>query len=255
MVYGNNFYGDTGSFSEGVDTKELVVGDWDENDEYIVKAGINADGVVYGQKGSFKDGIETTKVSLGTFDGEGNFTETMSLGNDGNASFAGDVSAANGNFSGKVTAKGVDAGNARVENVADAKNDTDAVNFRQLKAVSSSIEESMSFTKQTGAMSAALAGLNPMGYDPCSPTEVLAAVGTYKGETAVALGVSHYKDAKTRLGAGVSYSDGDFMANVNVAFNVGKGVDCQPGNDTDERIAQLERELAELRAMVAAQAN
>lgn len=361
-VGAKHLYGKTGSFSEGLNAKELLVGSFNDKNEFVTKAGIDPNGIVYGDqgiydtgvasktftqgyfdengkfiskaevtesgRGRFQDGVETTKVSLGTFDSEGNFTENSSidnegnakfkgvgqfqngvqttkvelgtfdargnftknleLGNDGNASFSGDisaangtftgdvsgangtftgdvsaangtfsgdVSAANGHFSGKVTAKGMDAGKARVENVADAQKDTDAVNFRQLKEVSRGVADSRDFTKQTGAMSAALAGLNPMAYDPCSPTEVLASVGTYKGETAFALGVSHYTDAKTRLGAGISYSDGDFMGNVNVAFKVGSGSTCRPGSDTDERIAQLERELAELRAMVAAQAK
>ena len=50
-----------------------------------------------------------------------------------------------------------------------------------------------------GAASAAMAGLKPLQYDPLEPTQVLAAVGNYKGSTAAAIGIAHYTNESTML--------------------------------------------------------
>ena len=46
---------------------------------------------------------------------------------------------------------------------------------------------------RVGAQGAALAALKPIQYDPLEPTQIMAGYGNYRGNSAVALGVAHYK--------------------------------------------------------------
>ena len=66
--------------------------------------------------------------------------------------------------------------------------------------------------------SAAMAGLKPLQYDPLEPTQVLAAVGNYKGSTAAAIGIAHYTNESTMLHMGVSLGGHDNMVNAGVSY-------------------------------------
>ena len=71
-----------------------------------------------------------------------------------------------------------------------------------------------------GATSAAISGLKPL-YDPLEPTQVLAAVGHYKGSTAAAVGVAHYTNESTMFHMGVSLGGHDNMINAGVSYKFG----------------------------------
>ncbi|MDU2076857.1 MAG: YadA-like family protein, partial [Veillonella sp.] len=72
-----------------------------------------------------------------------------------------------------------------------------------------------------GATSAAISGLKPLQYDPLEPTQVLAAVGHYKGSTAAAVGVAHYTNESTMFHMGVSLGGHDNMINAGVSYKFG----------------------------------
>ena len=50
---------------------------------------------------------------------------------------------------------------------------------------------------RVGAQGAALSALKPIQYDPLEPTQIMAGYGNYRGNSAVALGVAHYKNEST----------------------------------------------------------
>lgn len=76
--------------------------------------------------------------------------------------------------------------------------------------------------KDVGAMSAALSGLKPIQYDPLEPTQIMASIGAYRSNTAMALGVAHFKNESTMFHMGASYSgNNDLMANVGVTWKLG----------------------------------
>ena len=136
----------------------------------------------------------------------------------------------------------------RLTNVADGVNDTDAVNMRQLNAVSNKVGEVQNEVKNVGALSAALSGLKPIQYDPAEPTQIMAALGTYRGHNAMALGVAHYVNDSTMFNAGLAYGNDDskVMANAGVTWKFGTSSQKEAatnqqlaGKEAQQRINQL----------------
>ena len=76
---------------------------------------------------------------------------------------------------------------------------------------------------RVGAQGAALSALKPIQYDPLEPTQIMAGYGNYRGNSAIAMGVAHYKNESTLMHAGVSWAGGSrhMMANAGVTWKVG----------------------------------
>ena len=76
---------------------------------------------------------------------------------------------------------------------------------------------------RVGAQGAALSALKPIQYDPLEPTQIMAGYGNYRGNSAVALGVAHYKNESTLIHGGISWAGGSshMMANAGVTWKVG----------------------------------
>ena len=74
-----------------------------------------------------------------------------------------------------------------------------------------------------GAQGAALSALKPMQYDPMEPTQIMAGYGNYRGNSALALGVAHYKNESTMFHGGISWAGGSshMMANAGVTWKIG----------------------------------
>ena len=117
-----------------------------------------------------------------------------------------------------LTENGLNNGNNTITNVAPGINGTDAVNVNQLRNAMHSVDGKIA---DVGAASAAMAGLKPLQYDPLEPTQVLAAVGNYKGNTAAAIGIAHYTNESTMLHMGVSLGGHDNMVNAGVSYKFG----------------------------------
>ena len=117
-----------------------------------------------------------------------------------------------------LTEHGLNNGNNTITNVAPGINGTDAVNVNQLRNAMHSVDGKIA---DVGAASAAMAGLKPLQYDPLEPTQVLAAVGNYKGSTAAAIGIAHYTNESTMLHMGVSLGGHDNMVNAGVSYKFG----------------------------------
>ena len=76
---------------------------------------------------------------------------------------------------------------------------------------------------RVGAQGAALAALKPIQYDPLEPTQIMAGYGNYRGNSAIAMGVAHYKNESTLIHGGISWAGGSshMMANAGVTWKVG----------------------------------
>ena len=145
--------------------------------------------------------------------------------------------------------------NNKIVNLAAGTNDTDAVNYKQLKDSRTTVTsqdgsvtitptpngDSMNYdlkvnppldprvdqlaeeVGRVGAQGAALSALKPIQYDPLEPTQIMAGYGNYRGNSAVALGVAHYKNESTLIHGGVSWAGGSshMMANAGVTWKVG----------------------------------
>ena len=76
---------------------------------------------------------------------------------------------------------------------------------------------------RVGAQGAALSALKPIQYDPLEPTQIMAGYGNYRGTSAIAMGVAHYKNESTLIHGGISWAGGSshMMANAGVTWKVG----------------------------------
>ena len=190
--------GDTMNLTGGADVNRLA-----DNNIGVVK---NAAGDGYNIKLA-KDlkGLE----SVTTTDAAGNTT----VMNGGGMT----ITPAQGNAV-SLTKDGLNNGGNRITNVGPGVDGTDAVNVNQLSNAMRSVDGKIA---DVGATSAAISGLKPLQYDPLEPTQVLAAVGHYKGSTAAAVGVAHYTNESTMFHMGVSLGGHDNMINAGVSYKFG----------------------------------
>ena len=186
--------------------------------------------------------LETGKVTADYVD----VNKDLSVG--GNAAVAGDVTASSYKVGDKtyIDGNGINANNQKVTNVADgevAEGSTDAVNGGQLHATNqrvSTVENRMDGVEnrvdrvenrvdsldnridKVGASAAAMANLHPMDFDEDSKVSVAAAVGSYRSETAGALGVFYRPTDRVMLNVSTSFGNGENMVGGGVSFKLGK---------------------------------
>ena len=124
-----------------------------------------------------------------------------------------------------LTKDGLNNGGKTISNVGPGVNGTDAVNVNQLKGVTEGMANAINSvageTQRVGAHAAAMSALKPIQYDPLEPTQVMAGIGNYRGETAAALGVAHYTSEDTMFHAGVSVGSRHNMVNAGVTHKFG----------------------------------
>ena len=124
-----------------------------------------------------------------------------------------------------LTKDGLNNGGKTISNVGPGVNGTDAVNVNQLKGATDGLANAINSvageTQRVGAHAAAMSALKPIQYDPLEPTQVMAGIGNYRGETAAALGVAHYTSEDTMFHAGVSVGSRHNMVNAGVTRKFG----------------------------------
>ena len=216
--------------------------------------GKDARTVMLDQGLDFSNGMNTTAHTAAngkvSFDVKGDLTNITSISNNSTGpkmSFGGD--------SINITGGSLSLGDNFIHNVKAGEKNTDAVNVSQLKAAKTEVEAGRNVTVEhrlgengqdiykvnaeaaadprvdqlaeevghVGAQSAALSALKPIQYDPMEPTQIMAGYGNYRGNSALALGVAHYKNESTMFHAGVSWAGGNghMMANAGVTWKVG----------------------------------
>ena len=204
---------------------------------------------------TFKDAAGNTTVT----DGNG-ITITPGSANPNNPN-AGPVS---------LTKDGLNNGNNQIKGVAPGSDDTDAVNVSQLKASNARIGDAIGQVagevQRVGAHAAAMAALKPIQYDPLEPTQVMAGVGNYRGETAAALGLAHYTNEDTMFNVGVSLGANRNMVNAGVTHKFGSSSEKKNIPDRykagpissvyvmQDEVSSLKKENSEQKTVIADQA-
>ena len=234
----------TGTGSTGLGIDNTVTGN---------KSGAFGDPNVVTGNGSYAFGNDNTINGNNNFVLGNNVTigagiqNSVALGNNSTVSSSNEVS---------VGSKGKER---KITNVADGEisaTSTDAVNGRQLyKAMQNStnienlrsevyekIDNVKDEVREVGSLSAALAGLHPMQYDPKAPAQVMAALGQYKNKQAIAVGASYYFNDRFMMGTGIALSGEKktkTMANVGFTLKLGKGSGVSY-NETPQYVVQNE---------------
>ena len=124
-----------------------------------------------------------------------------------------------------LTVNGLNNGGNQIHGVAPGTADTDAVHVSQLKAAKAGLQQAINDvgveTQRVGAHAAAMAALKPIQYDPLEPTQIMAGIGNYRGETAGAIGLAHYKTEDTMFNIGVTLGSSHNMINAGVTHKFG----------------------------------
>ena len=124
-----------------------------------------------------------------------------------------------------LTKDGLNNGGNKITNVAPGQGPTDAVNMSQLQGIGNSqvaaINQVAAEVQRVGAHAAAMAALKPIQYDPLEPTQFMAGVGNYRGQTAAAIGLAHYTNDNTMFNVGVSVGGNHNMVNAGVTHKFG----------------------------------
>ena len=236
----------TGNYSTAVGYKNKVTGN---------KSGAFGDPNLVTGNGSYAFGNDNTIKGDNNFVFGNNVTiestiqNSVALGNNSTVSSSNEVSVGSATLQRKIT------------NVADGEvsaTSTDAVTGKQLYKVMQNsgalgienlrnevyekIDNVKDEVRDVGSLSAALAGLHPMQYDPKAPAQVMAALGHYKDRQAVAVGASYYFNDRFMMNTGVALSGEKktkTMANVGFTLKLGKGSGTTY-NETPQYVVQNE---------------
>ena len=236
----------TGNGSTGLGADNTVTGEYSTAVGYKNK-------VTGNHSGAFGDPNVVTGNSSYAFGNDNNIAgdNNFVLGNNVNIGAGIQNSVALGNNSTISSSNEVSVGSAtlkrKITNVADgdvSATSTDAVNGRQLyKAMQNSsatgienlrnevnekIDDVKNEVNHIGSLSAALAGLHPMQYDPKAPAQVMAALGHYRNKKSVAVGLGYYFNDRFMMSTGIAISGerkAKTMANIGFTVKLGKGSD------------------------------
>jgi len=137
---------------------------------------------------------------------------------------------------------------ARITAEETVRAEADARHDRELQAATQNVSDLQKEVKNTTSMTAALAALKPLTYNPEAPIQIMAGYGNYRGQSAAALGLAYYKNENNLLHMGVSYAGNkDVAANAGITWRVGKGVSTTMTSDS-EVTAELKALQKEVRA-------
>ena len=165
---------------------------------------------------------------------------------------------------GQATASGTDL--ATADNVAHAINQMTQANAGNTTQLRQEINKVATETQRVGAHAAAMAALKPIQYDPLEPTQIMAGVGNYRGETAAALGLAHYTNEDTMFNVGVSVGGNHNMVNAGVTHKFGSSPEKKNIPDRykagpissvyvmQDEVSSLKKENAEQKYVIADQA-
>ena len=173
--------------------------------------------------------VSFDKVTVGgmTLDKNGLLSGITSITGAGSGAPTMTFNSQNGNTPANVSINSnLDMGGHRITGVGPAEKPTDAVNKQQvdqaLRGLTGMADNAArQYASKAGANAAALAALKPIQYDPLEPTQIMAGVGNYKSQTAVALGMAHYTNENTMFNIGVSLDSHDNMVNAGVTHKFG----------------------------------
>lgn len=228
--------GDNSTITAGTGDKQVVINGKDgtvttgTGDKQVVLSG--QDGTVTAGAGDNKVVIDGNKgnvtiggaINLNGQNGNANFGDNIAFnGQTGGANF-GSVTI---NQGGKGTVGGLTnttwnpnnyvSGQAATEDQLYQATQAQNNQYRELKRDIADLDDDI---RDAGAAAAALAGLKPVQYDPVQPTQLMAAIGGYRGSVALSLGIGHYTSERMLWHAGVAMNEHP-MFNVGFTFKFG----------------------------------
>ena len=119
--------------------------------------------------------------------------------------------------------------NGKISGLQPGTKDDDVATIGQVKEVTNKLGAALEKTSQrvseVGAHSAALAAMNPLSYDPLRKSQIMAGIGSYDGNQALALGIAHYANENFMFNAGFTMGSGKSMANIGATYRFGTGDD------------------------------
>ncbi|MDY6225466.1 YadA-like family protein [Veillonella caviae] len=221
---------------------------------------------VVGNKMEIKLAKDLTGLTSSTFtDGTGNTTVVNGAG----ISIQGPTGNSQASAPVTLTANGLDNGGNRIANVADGVASTDVATVGQLRNMGSNtamaITNLQRESQRIGAQSAAMAALKPIQYDPLEPTQIMAGIGNYRGETAGALGIAHYTNENTMFHIGATIGNDNNMVNAGVTHKFGSSAEKEAIPERykagpissmyvmQTEMSQLQKENTEQKEVIAAQ--
>lgn len=162
-----------------------------------------------------------------------------------------------------IDKNGLNANGMQITNVADGKENSDAVNVGQLKESEKTINNRINGVEnqvisnsnrinqlgnrvnKVGAGAAALAALHPMDFDPDDKLTFSAGYGNYGGENAAAIGAYYRPDEKVMFSVAGTVGNGENMVNAGVSFALDRT------NHVSNSRTALAREVIDLRGQLA----
>ncbi len=158
--------------------------------------------------------------------------------------------------------QGASMGGHKITDVAAGTEDTDGVNYGQLKEVQNQVDANSQNIgilgsavnklgdriERVGAGAAALAALHPLDFDPDNKLDFAAGFGNYRGASAVAVGAFYRPSENVMFSVGGAFGGGEDMVNAGVSFKVGAG----SGSATTSRTA-MAKSLKSMQEVVASQ--
>ena len=222
----------------------------DDKEEYTVTLAKNLKGL---------NSVSATTVNAGTVKADTVDTKTVKVSDKITVGEGDTVTINNEGLTIKdgpsVKKDGINAGGKTIANVADGKEDSDAVNVKQLKAIENQSNQNISIlggrvselntrVNRVGAGAAALAALHPLDFDPDDKWDFAAGYGNYSGANAVAIGAYYRPNEDTMFSVGGSFGGGENMVNAGVSVKLGQG-----NHVTTSRVA-MAKEIKDLRAEV-----
>ena len=219
--------------------------------------------------------VENLAKKHTTVEAGNNITVTETTNTDGGKKYtvgmAKDITVDSVNVGGKtyVSEAGLNANGNKVTQVADGnidKDSKDAVNGGQLYATNQLVKENASNISllgnsinkldnrvdKVGAGAAALAALQPLGFDPEDKWDFAAGYGNYSGASAVALGAYYRPNEDTMFSVGGSFGNGENMVNAGVSLKLGQSNHTPASKAAmEKKISALSQEVEELKAAIA----
>ena len=178
---------------------------------------INADGMIVGNANGVNTNVSAGDVVITDKDGK-----DIALSDVGYVENIDRELQANGNYDGTVVG-GINA-----------EADIRRAEVNRLDNRISKVEDRVD---KVGAMSAAIANLRTMGYDPAAPTEIAVGIGQYRDETGAALGLFHYPNRDFMLSLSVSTSGDEVMGGIGATWKFGR--------KSPEKVAEIKKAQAE----------
>ena len=167
----------------------------------------------------------------------------------GNATVGGSMTASSYKVGDKtyIDENGINANNQKITNVAPGElsaNSTDAVNGAQLYQTNQRFDKLETRVDKVGANAAALANLHPLDFDEDSKLSVAAALGTYRSETAGAVGLFYRPADNVMFNVSTSFGNGENLVGGGVTFKLDRGPARVNKQDRADLVRHVEMRLA-----------